>query len=170
MVKVKVPYKYDIATRLDLVWSVIACQGTCTPLSNAIATWQSWLNLLESEWCFWIFRRSSRMKRWTRWSVRLTLMVTFSARYWTFRDNYIVVTRSDTSVDDEYAGIWWVLCIMIFNRELCHSLPSFTMLYCGFEVFAAGLADATIWCNVVMPTLGDGQINYEEFVKMMMAK
>ena len=59
---------------------------------------------------------------------------------------------------------------MIFNRELCHSLPSFTMLYCGFEVFAVGLADATIWCNVVMPTLGDGQINYEEFVKMMMAK
>ena len=57
------------------------------------------------------------------------------------------------------------------------AVPLFTIisLQClhvvsAFEVFAAGLADATIWCNVVMPTLGDGQINYEEFVKMMMAK
>ena len=61
-----------------------------------------------------------------------------------------------------------------FHRELYHYLP-FISLQClhvvfAFEVFAAGLADATIWCNVVMPTLGDGQINYEEFVKMMMAK
>ena len=45
------------------------------------------LNLLEFEWCFEILRRSSRMKRWTRWSVRLTLMVTFSAQYWTFGTN-----------------------------------------------------------------------------------